>query len=102
MGKRRTTEEQLETINKKQEQMKAQERVLNKRLSEENRKARTRRLIKIGAEVESVYGKAIDEDMLPRLRKFLQDQEYRGSFLSKALNKANEDDFAFIRTEEEA
>ena len=46
MGKRRTTEEQLETINKKQEQMKAQERVLKKRLSEENRKARTRRLIK--------------------------------------------------------
>lgn len=102
MGKRRTTEEQLETLNKKQEQMKAQERALKKRLSEENRKARTRRLIKIGAEVESVYGKAIDEDMLPRLRKFLQDQEYRGSFLSKALNKVNEDDFAFIRTEEEA
>lgn len=65
MANRRTTEEQLEALSKKQEQMKAQEKALKKRLSEENRKARTRRLIKIGAEVESVYGKAIEEDMLP-------------------------------------
>lgn len=101
MANRRTTEEQLEALSKKQEQMKAQEKALKKRLSEENRKARTRRLIKIGAEVESVYGKAIEEDKLPRLRKFLQEQEYRGSFLTKALEKADDDDAAVIKEKEE-
>ena len=99
MANRRTTEEQLEALSKRQEQMKAQEKALKKRLSEENRKARTRRLIKIGAEVESVYGKAIEEDKLPRLRKFLQ--EYRGSFLTKALEKADDDDAAVIKEKEE-
>lgn len=80
MGKRKTAIEQLETLNKKQEQMKAQEKLLKQRIAEENRKARTKRLIQIGAEVESVYGKPIEDEKLIRLRKFLQEQEFRGAF----------------------
>ena len=70
MGKRKTAIEQLESLNKKQEQMKAQEKLLKQRIAEENRKARTKRLIQIGAEVESVYGKPIEDEKLIRLRKF--------------------------------
>ena len=43
MGKRKTAIEQLETLNRKQEQMKAQEKLLKQRIAEENRKARTKR-----------------------------------------------------------
>ena len=39
MGKRKTAIEQLESLNKKQEQMKAQEKLLKQRIAEENRPA---------------------------------------------------------------
>jgi predicted Holliday junction resolvase-like endonuclease len=87
MAKRRSTKEQLDELIVKQEEMKAKEKALKKKLALEERKARTRRLIGVGAEVESVYGKPITEEMLPLLRKFLLDQENRGSFLTKALEK---------------
>lgn len=87
MGKRKTTIELIEEVAKKQEQMKAYEKQLKQKLAAENRKARTKRLIAIGAEVESVYGNPIEEEMLPNLRKFLLLQEERGKYLSKALNK---------------
>lgn len=98
MGKRKTAIEQLENLNKKQEQMKAQEKLLKQRIAEENRKARTKRLIQIGAEVESVYGKPIEDEKLIRLRKFLQEQEFRGAFLTKALERKDDDNDSLIRT----
>ena len=85
MAKRRSTKEQLDELIVKQEEMKAKEKALKKKLALEERKARTKRLIEVGAEVESVYGKPITKEMLPLLRKFLLDQESRGSFFSKAL-----------------
>lgn len=85
MATRKTTKEQLEKIIIKQEQMKEREKMLKKRLAQEERKARTKRLIQIGAEVESVYGKPIEEDKLLLLRKFLLEQEQRGKYFSKAL-----------------
>ena len=87
MAKRKSTKEQLDELVVKQEQMKAKEKALKKKLALEERKARTRRLIGVGAEVESVYGKPITKEMLPLLRKFLLDQESRGNFLTKALEK---------------
>lgn len=87
MAKRRSTKEQLDELISKQEEMKAKEKSLKKKLALEERKARTRRLIGVGAEVESVYGKPITKEMLPLLRKFLLDQESRGNFLTKALEK---------------
>ena len=53
----RTYEERLEELQKKQEQLKAQERELRKRQSEAERKKRTRRLIELGGIVESVLGR---------------------------------------------
>lgn len=75
----------IREIEKKIAQKEAYERQLRSRESEKKRKARTRRLIRIGAEVESVYGHPIEEEDLPKLRKFLTEQEARGRFLSKAL-----------------
>lgn len=76
---------EIREIEKKIAQKEAYERQLRSRESVKKRKARTRRLIRIGAEVESVYGNPIEEEDLPKLRKFLTEQEARGRFLSKAL-----------------
>ena len=85
MASRKTTSERIAEIEKKQEQMNALKRQLQKREAAENRKARTRRLIMIGAEVEKVLGRAIEEHDLPKLRWFLESQETRGHYFSKAM-----------------
>ena len=57
--------------------------------------------MKIGAAVESVLGRPIEKDDLPNLIKFLKDQEDRGRWFSKAMNKdsqnynSNNDDLDF-------
>lgn len=85
MSERKTTRERIAEIEKKQEQMSALKKQLQKREAEENRKARTRRLIMIGAEVEKILGRPIEADDLPKLKTFLESQEARGSFFSKAM-----------------
>lgn len=89
MSKRRSTKELLEEAQFKEKQMKEREKALRQRLAKEERKARTKKLIEIGAEVESVYGKPIEKDKLPLLRKFLLDLESKDKQLTKAL--ANEE-----------
>ena len=44
-------------------------------------------MIEIGASVESVLGRPIEKNDLPNLIKFLEDQENRGRWFSKAMNK---------------
>ena len=86
----RTYEERLEELQKKQEQLKAQERELRKRQSEAERKKRTRRLIELGGIVESVLGRpTTDEDKI-RLLNFLKRQERNGGFFTKAMNAVDE------------
>lgn len=71
----------------KKEQLNQQVKQLKARKSQEERKARTKRLIEIGASVESVLGRPIEKEDLPNLIKFLEDQENRGRWFSKAMNK---------------
>ena len=59
---------------------------LAKRNKVQERKERTKRLIEIGAVVEKVYGKAIVKELLPYLQKFLEGQNERGNYFSKALD----------------
>ena len=66
-------------------QQSAQKKLLQKKEAEENRKARTKRLIMIGAEVEKILGRPIEEHDLPKLRRFLESQEIRGCYFSKAM-----------------
>ncbi len=87
MTARKTTGERIAEIEKKEEQMKALKKQLKQKEAEENRKARTKRLIMIGAEVEKVYGKPIEAEDLPKLRRFLENQETRGHFFSRAMSE---------------
>ena len=85
MARRKTTSERIADVEKKEQQYAALKRQLKKRESEENRKARTKRLIMIGAEVEKILGKPIEEHDLPKLKRFLESQEARGHYFSKAM-----------------
>ena len=79
-------DEKMEEILKKQEQLKAQERALRQRHSEEERKKRTRRLIELGGLVESVLGRPTTDQDKVRFMYFLKLQEKNGGFFSKAMN----------------
>lgn len=72
---RKTIDERIEDLKKKQDQLKAQERALKARKSLQERKARTKRLIEIGAAIENVLGRPIEKEDLPKLTKFLEDQK---------------------------
>ena len=64
-------DERIAEINKKQEQLKAQEKAIKKRQSEEERKKRTRRLIELGGIVEAVLNRATTDDDKIRFMNFL-------------------------------
>ena len=83
---KRTFDERIEELVKKQEQLKAQEMQLKKRQNAEERKRRTKRLIELGAIVESVLGRPTTDDDKERLQAFLRKQEANGKFFTKAMN----------------
>ena len=58
----------------------------------EERKIRTHRLIEIGAAVESVLGRCIELEEIPKLIAFLNKQEMNGKFFSKAMQKSPDTD----------
>ena len=92
---RRTTEEQIEATKKKLEIQRARLRELEARKRSadrtKERKERTHRLIQIGAICEEVYGDTIPEGAAQdALRQFLRDQNERGGYFTKAINKAKE------------
>ena len=82
----RSFDERINELIERQEQLKAQEKALRKRQSEEERKKRTRRLIELGGIVESVLGRPTTDQDKVRLLYFLRLQEQKGSFFSKAMN----------------
>ena len=86
MASNKTYEEKIADLQKKQEQLKAQEKALKKRQSEDARKKRTKRLIEMGGIVESVLGRETTDDDKIRLMNFLNKQETNGGFFSKAMN----------------
>lgn len=69
----------------------AQIRQLEKRKKEEERKARTHKLITMGGVVSSVLGRDFAEGDDMRLMNFLKQQERNGSYFSKAMNKGAPD-----------
>lgn len=83
----RSIEERIAELQKRQEQLKAKEKALKAKQAQAERKARTKRLIEIGGAVESVLGRAIEKDELPKLIAFLKQQEKNGGFFSKAMNE---------------
>ena len=85
-AEKRSIDERISELQDKQRQLKEQEKKLRAQQSQAERKARTKRLIEIGATVESVLGKPITKDDLPKLKSFLEQQEQRGQYFSKALS----------------
>ena len=68
-------DERLEKLKKQKEELKAKEKKLLAQKASAERKKRTKRLIEVGAAVESV----------PKLINFLEQQEERGNYFSKAM-----------------
>lgn len=97
MGKStKTYEERIQEkdlrIEKLAQELKRYEEQLEKRRKEEERKIRTHRLIEIGAAVESVLGRCIEIEEIPKLIAFLNKQEANGKFFSKAMQKSPDTD----------
>lgn len=65
--------------------LKEQIKELEKKQAEENRRKRNHRLIEVGAAVESVLGKPIEKDDIPKLIGFLNKQEQNGKYFSTAM-----------------
>ena len=85
-AEKRSIDERISELQDKQRQLKEQEKKLRAQQSQAERKARTKRLIEIGATVESVFGKPIEKEDLPKLKNFLEQQEQRGQYFSKAFS----------------
>lgn len=60
MAEQRSTDEKIAELDKKIKQIKAQKKAIIQREKQAERKARTKRLIQIGAEVESICGEITD------------------------------------------
>ena len=71
----------------KAKQLQEQKKLLEKQKKEADRKARTKRLIEIGASVESVLGRDFRDGDNIRLMNFLKSQERNGKYFSKAMEK---------------
>ena len=73
MAEARSAEERIAELDKKIEQIKAQKKAILKREKQAERKARTKRLIQIGAEVEAICGEITD---LEAFKKYLSKYAY--------------------------
>ncbi len=83
----KSTEERLADLQKQMDQLKNQEKALKAKQRAENRKKDAHRKIVIGGAVESVLGRPIQEDEVQKLIDFLKEQDRRGGWFAKAMNK---------------
>ena len=82
-----TIKEQREKLKAQIAKLQAREKLLAGKDRVQERKARTKRLIEIGATVEKIYGQPIEKNLLPYLEKFLKGQNERGNYFSNALDE---------------
>ncbi len=106
MAERKSIEDRLNELKEKQAKLKAQEKILMQKQSQQERKQRTRRLIETGAAVESVLKKSLGEidgiiqkEDLPAIIEFLQQQEDRGMFFSGTICKKRNERNDISKTE---
>lgn len=84
-----TAEEKLAKLREKQAQIKAQEKKIIAQENAKARKARTKRLIEIGAAAESILGRPFQDNDLQKFLNFLKQQETNGNYYSKAMNNTD-------------
>jgi hypothetical protein len=73
MMPRRTEEERLAELDKRMEQLKAKKQMLQAQINQKERKARTRRLIQIGAIFEQYFGVQLNPEMAADIIKNLRE-----------------------------
>ena len=83
---KRTIEEQIAELQRKQKELKEQEKRLRARKSKEERAKRTKHLIEMGGTIYSVLGREFVEGDIERLVAFLKGQDNRGGYFTKAMN----------------
>ena len=83
---KRTIEEQIAELQRKQKELKEQEKRLRARKSKEERAKRTKHLIEMGGTIYSVLGREFVEGDIERLAAFLKGQDNRGGYFTKAMN----------------
>lgn len=95
MASKKTAEEKIAELQAKRQQLLEQEKKIKAQLAADQRKARTKRLIEVGATVEKVLGRPIEKDDLPKLAAFLEGQEIRGNYFSRAMNEGREEEVQY-------
>ena len=83
----KSVDERIAALQEKQKQLKAQENKLKAQQSQKKRKEEAHRKIEVGGVVESVLGRPIEHEELPRLIAFLKAQEDRGQYFSNFMNR---------------
>lgn len=83
-------EQQIAELEEKQKQLQAKKRSLIAKQGHQKRKERTKRLIELGAEIESIFGKEIDKNEIIRWAK-------NGKHLQDTSNILNENDLNHYR-----
>ena len=88
---RKTDQERLEELQENIRKQKALEKALRARISESERKARTRRLIELGAIVENALGITFDTpEKRERLKTYLSLKYQGGTVATVIANYVNE------------
>lgn len=73
----------------KLKQYQAKKKQLESTKRKDDERKRVHRLIPIGAVVEKVLGRPIENEELPKLERFLRMQERNGNYFSNAMNQDN-------------
>ena len=94
----KSLEEKIKNLELKEQQLQeqvkqaaAQRKQLLARQKEQERKARTHRIAKIGGAVESALGIPMTDEMIERFVNWLNDQNARGSYFYNALGLTEEE-----------
>ena len=101
---KRSLEERIEEkLSKEQEFLQkakedsAQAKKLEQQRKAQERKVRNHLLIRMGAVAESVLKRPVEEDDIDRFLHFLNQQEQRGGFFTKAMSKPKVEDKPLAR-----
>ena len=90
----KTYEERIQIIDQKEQELsetlrqyQAKKKQLESAKRKDDERKRVHRLIPIGAVVEKVLGRPIENEDLPKLERFLRMQERNGNYFSNAMNQ---------------
>ena len=81
------TKEQIAQADERRRQYAARLKKMEQKYKKQERDKRTHRLIQLGAIVEKVLGRSTSEEELKKLEWFLEDQEKRDHYFTRAMER---------------